>query len=35
MAPGGGDGEGLHAETVSELCGEEEEGGKGRGNGKI
>lgn len=28
MAPGGVDGEGLHAETVSELCREEEEGGK-------
>jgi hypothetical protein len=31
MAPGGVDGEGLHAETVSELCREEEEGGKERG----
>lgn len=35
MAPGGVDGEAMHAETVSELCGEEEERGKRRGNSKI
>lgn len=28
MAPAGVDGGGLHTETVSELCGEEGEGGK-------